>query len=85
MEGWGVDGVQRFRPNMVIFIITLVWKIWYGARDYVPHNNLPTVHWVTQALAWVGDLNACRENPRDQREEQLATVLVGYGLTDQAI
>ena len=32
----------------------------------------------------VGNLNACLANPRDQREEQLATVLAGYGLTDQA-
>ena len=32
----------------------------------------------------VGDLKACLENPRDQREEQLATILAVYGLTDPA-
>ena len=32
----------------------------------------------------VGDLNTCPENPRDHQEEQLATVLAGHGLTDQA-
>ena len=31
-----------------------------------------------------GDLNTYLENPRYQREEQVATVLVGHGLTDKA-
>ena len=32
----------------------------------------------------VSNLKTCMENPRDQWEEQLATVLTGYGLTEQA-
>ena len=59
----------------------------------MPPNNLPTVHWITHALVCgaerVGkvliiDFNAYLENKRDQREEKLAPVLAGHGLTDQA-
>ena len=32
----------------------------------------------------VDNHNACLENPRDQKEEQLVTVLSRHGLTDQA-
>ena len=32
----------------------------------------------------VGDLNACLENPRYKREEQLASVLAGHGPAYQA-
>ena len=92
-KGWGVEGVRSFGPNVVSFIITLGRKLWYVVGAYVLPNDLPTVNWITQVLACkpkgvgkmlVGDLNACLTNPRDQQEEQLATVLAGHGLTDQA-
>ena len=92
-EGWGVEGVRRFGPNVVIFTVTSGQKRWYVVGAYVPPNDLPTVHWITHALACgtervekllVGDINACLENLRDQRGEHLATVLAGHGLTDQA-
>ena len=92
-EGWGFEGVWNFGPNVVSFIITLGRKRWYGVRSYVPPNNLPMINWIRQALDFrpkgmgkflVGNLNACLENPRDQREEQLATVLARHGLTDHA-
>ena len=79
--------------NVVIFIITLGQKLWYSVRAYVPPNDLPTINWIRQALEYgskgmrkllVVNLNICLANPRDQREEQLATVLAGYGLTKQA-
>ena len=85
--------MRNVGPNVVSFIITLGRKCWYGVGAYVPPNNLPTINWIRQELECrtkgmrkllVGDLNACLENPRDQREEQLATALAGYGLTDQA-
>ena len=78
---------------MVSFIITLGRKRWYGARAYMLPNDPPTINWISQELEFrpkgvgkllVRDLNACLENPRDQREEQLSTVLAGHGLTDQA-
>ena len=77
---------------MVSFIITSGRKRWYVVGAYMPTNDLPTAHWITQALECgtegvgkllVGDLNACLANERDEREEQLATVLAGHFLTDQ--
>ena len=55
-------------------------------------NDLPMVHWIMQALACgtegvgnllIGDLNTCLENTKDQKEEQLATLLPGHVLTYQ--
>ena len=83
--------MRNFVPNVVSFIITSGWKRWYGVGDYVPPTNLPTTNWIRQVLECgqkgmrkllVGDLNTCLKNSRDQREENLATVLAGYGLTD---
>ena len=85
--------MRSFGPNVVIFIITSGRKLWYVIGAYVPPNDLLTVQCIKQALACgpegvgkliVGKLNTCLENPRDQREEQLATVLAIHGLTDQA-
>ena len=92
-EGWGVEGVRKFGPNVVSFIITSGRKRWYGVGAYVTTNNLLTIEWIRKELdcgpkgmgnLLVGDLNACLESPRDQQEEKLATVLVGDVLTDQA-
>ena len=91
-EEWGVDGVRNFGPNVVIFIITSGRKRWYDVGAYVPPNNLPMINCIRRALKcgpkWmgkllVGDLNVCLENPRDQREEQIETVLAGHILMDQ--
>ena len=85
--------MQIFGPNVMSFIISLGRGCWYRVGAYVSPKALPTVNRITQALECalkgmekllVGDLNACLENPRDQWEEQLATVLVVHGLTDQA-
>ena len=85
--------MRIFGPNMVSFTVMLGQKRWYAVGEYVPLNNLLTVHWITHALACgpervgkllVGNLNACLENPVDQREEHLATVLLVHGLTYQA-
>ena len=92
-DGWEVEGVQIFGPNVMSFIISLGRERWYRVGAYVSTNALPTVNQITQALECglkgmgkllVRDLNTCLENPRDQWEEQLATVLVVHGLTDQA-
>ena len=47
-EGWVVEGVRNFGPNVVSFIITSVRKCWYGVREYVPHNELPTINLIRQ-------------------------------------
>ena len=76
---------------MVSFIITSRQKRWYSVGAYMPPNDLPTIKLIRQALECgpkgmgnllVGNLNACLENPRDQQEELLATVLAGHSLTD---
>ena len=54
-------------------------------------NDMPAVHQVDQAMVakpkvietiLLGDLNACLEEPRDEREEDLTTPLVDHGLED---
>ena len=85
--------MRKFGPNMVSFTVTSGQKRWYVVREYVPPNDLPAVQQITHALACgpegvrkllVGNLNNCLAHPRDQREEHLAIVIVGHGLTDQA-
>ena len=84
--------MRNFGPNVVSFIITSVRKRWYGVGAYVPPNDLPTINWIRQVLECgpkgvrrliFSDLKVCLANPRDQQEEQISTVLAGYGLTDQ--
>ena len=78
---------------MVIFTVTSGPKRWYFIGAYVPPNDLQTVHRITHDLSCgpeeggkllVGDLNACLEHPREQREGYLVTVIASHGLTDQA-
>ena len=83
VEGWGVEGVRNFGPNVASFIITSGRKRWYGVGSYVPPNKLPTINWIRQLLEYrpkgmrkllVSDLNVYLENMRDQQEEQLSAV-----------
>ena len=83
--------MKNFGPNVVSFTITSGKRQWYVVRAYVPPNNQLAVHRVMQALArgqaWVektlvGYLNACLAQPRDQREEALATKVAHHSLTD---
>ena len=85
--------MRNFGPNVVIFIITSGRKRWYGVWDYLLPISLPTINWIKQALEWgpkgvgkllVGNLNTCLANSRGHREEQLAPVLAGHGIMDQA-
>ena len=85
--------MRIFGPNVVSFTVMSGRKRWYVVRAYVPPDNLPAVQQITHALACgpegvrkllVGNLNNCLAHPRDQREEHLAIVIVGHGLTDQA-
>ena len=91
-EGWGVELVRSFGPNVAIFTVTSVRKCWYFVGAYMPPNNLPMVHLITHALACGTERvrkllfcnpNACLSNAMDKRKEHLATVLAVYGLTDQ--
>ena len=89
---WEVEGLHLFGPNLVSFTVTSGKKRWYVVGAYVPPNNFLAVQRITYELAFgteglgkmlVGDLNACLSNPRNQREEHLATVIAGHFLTDQ--
>ena len=84
--------MRSFEPNVISFTVTSGRKIWYIVGAYVPPNDLLAVHPVTYALEYgtegmgkmlVGDLNACLVNPRYQRDNHLATVITGNGLTYQ--
>ena len=59
-EGWKVEGLKNFGPNVVSFTITSGKRQWYVVRAYVPPNDQPAVHWVAQSLtcgtAGLGDL-----------------------------
>ena len=66
----------------------------YFIGAYVPPDDQPTVHRVEQALGRVPagvdtllvcDLNARLEQPQDQREEDLVTAIVNYGIVDQTL
>ena len=85
--------MRIFGPNVVSFTVKSGQKHWYVVRAYVPPNDFLEVQRITHVLACgpegvgkllVGDINACLENPREQSEEHLATVIAGHGLTDQA-
>ena len=49
-EGCHVVGATKYGPNVVILIITVVWKRWYFFRAYVPPNDQLSVYWVEQDL-----------------------------------
>ena len=92
-EGLEVEGAQSFGTNVVSFIVTLGQKCWYVVRAYMPPNDLPGVHHITNDLTYdpegvgkmlVGNLNACLAHSRDKREEHLAIVITIHGLTYQA-
>ena len=73
---------------MVSFTITTGWKRWYVFGAYVLPNDQPAVYRVVQALVQrtvgagnllVGYLNDYLVQPRDQREEDPATVIADHG------
>ena len=75
-EGWRVEGVRNFGPNVVSFMITSGRKCWHGVGTYVIPKYLPTTNWIRKSLECgpkgmskllVGNLNTCLENTRDQR------------------
>ena len=85
---------QDFGPNVVRLTMTAGSKKWYVFGAYVYPNNQMLVHWVNQArergpagveMILVGDLNARREQLRDQRVDYLATAIANYGIVDQSL
>ena len=78
-----------FGPNVVSFTITAWQKQWYVVGAYILPKDQPVVHRLEQALAHVPeevetllveDLNACLEQTRDQREENLENDIANHGL-----
>ena len=85
--------MRNFVPNMVSFIITSGQKFWYGVGSYVLPNELPMINRIRQALECgpkgvgkllVRNFKAFLENPRDQQEHLLATIITVHVLMDQA-
>ena len=45
-EIWQVKGMENFGPNVVSLLLLLRSRRWYTVGEYVPLNNVSTVHWV---------------------------------------
>ena len=44
--GLQVNGMDKFGPIVVSFLLALVAQRWYIIRAYVPPNNVPAIRWV---------------------------------------
>ena len=86
-----MDGIVNFGPNVASFFLTSGPCRWYVFRVYVPPNDAPTVHRIKQALEeapkgmeviLLGDLSVRLREPRDAKEDDLATALADSGLGD---
>ena len=84
-KGWQVEGTASFGPNVMSFLLMSGARLCYVVGEYVPPKDVPAMHSMDQALRaaskgleiiLMGDLNARLGDPRDEREEDLATVLV---------
>ena len=40
---WKIKGVTNYGPNMVSFLLKIVWKHWYVVGAYIPPTNQPEV------------------------------------------
>ena len=87
--GCQVEMMVNFGPTMLSFLLTLVERIWYIVGACMPLNSVAAVHQVDQSLGantkgieniFLGYLNAHLEEPRDEREEDLAMSLANRGL-----
>ena len=85
--GLQVQGMSNFGPNLVSFLLTPRERRWYIMGEYVLPNDVPTGHQVKQALTkkpprveniLMGYLNSHLENPRDEREDDLSTILTSH-------
>ena len=47
---WQVEGTASFGPNMVSFLLMFGARRWYVVGEYMPPNDVPSVHCVKQAL-----------------------------------
>ena len=90
--GLQVEGTVNFGPNMVILLQTLGARRRYVVGAYMPPNKDPGVHCVEKAtksalkgveVILLGDLNLRLREPRNEREEDLATALANPGLVNR--
>ena len=49
-KGRHVEGTASFGPNMVSFLLMFGARRWYVVGEYMPPNDVPSVHCVKQAL-----------------------------------
>ena len=45
-EIWQVKGMENLGANVVSLLLLLRSRRWYTVGEYVPLNNVSTVHWV---------------------------------------
>ena len=76
--GWQVEGVYKYGPNVVGFLLTSGGCSWYVLESYVTPNDVSAVHWVEQVLVvkpkgvdtiFLGDLNARLGGTHGELEE----------------
>ena len=84
---WQVEGVEKFGPNVVSFLLALGARMWYVIRSYVPPKKLTTVYQVEQVFAakpkgvdisFLEGPNARLGERYNKRKEDLATALADH-------
>ena len=84
-----MEGIVNFVPNVASFFLTSGLSTCYVVGAYVPPHDAPDAHCIDQALEVVpkgmevillGDINISMREPRDNREDELASELAKSGL-----
>ena len=90
-DAFEVEGLVERTANVLTFQLVTGKERYFIAGCYLPPNNLEGIHHVQSALAAapngctpliMGDLNADLWSPRDERDEAIADLVDGAGLTD---
>ena len=87
--GWQVEEIVSFGRNVASFLLTSGLRRWYIVGAYVPPNETPAIRCIKQVLEeapkgmeviLLGDPIVRLREPRDAREEELATALADSGM-----
>ena len=89
-----MEGIVKFVPNVLSFLLTSCPWRWYAVGAYVPPNNAPAVYCLDQALEaesrvmeviLMGGLDVRLREPLNERKEELATALADRGLVNMTV
>ena len=86
-----MEGVVNFVPNVETFLLTSGSRRWYIVGAYVPLHDAPSIYRIKKSLEaapkgmefiLMRDLKTRLKEPRNDREDEIASTLEGIGLVN---